>query len=38
MNIKKEKNCNMDLSSIPEGVSAEEWYAIDLSDPLMAIC
>ncbi len=24
--------------NIPEGVTAEEWFAVDLCDPLMQVC
>lgn len=38
MNIEENKNCTIEMFSIPEGMSVEEWYMLDLSDPLMAIC
>ena len=35
MNI---ENTNIDMYQKPENVSDEDWYALDLSDPLMAVC
>jgi hypothetical protein len=29
---------NYETFSKPEGISEAEWYAIDLSDPLMMVC
>ncbi|GEM_PF-5502984 len=31
-------NCALDLFVKPVGMTDEEWYAIDLSDPLMMVC
>ncbi len=33
-----EEYTNKAISFIPEGISTDEWYALDLNDPLMAIC
>lgn len=32
----RSENCEM--FSKPEAMSDEEWYAIDLNDPLMMVC
>lgn len=32
------ENLNVDLFKKPENVSEEEWFALDLNDPLMAVC
>lgn len=33
-----EESKNVNLFKKPEGVTEEEWYALDLNDPLMAVC
>jgi len=38
MNVEKIKYNNVVQFQKPEHVSDEEWYAIDLSDPLMMVC
>lgn len=38
MNASLNTCCTVDIFEKPDNVSEQEWYAIDMSDPLMAVC